>query len=105
MSDLFADPSLEDSIAAERAQRLARKDDPPTSKAAAAIAKRFKQSHADAIIGVLWRGMIPPEIAKFTGLTVVQIDRRRKELLELGEIRLTGRERDGYQEWERVLPS
>lgn len=104
MTDLFADPSLEESIATERALRLARKDDPQTSKAAATRAARFKESHADVILGVLWRPMVPPEISKFTGLSIVQIDRRRKELLELGEIRLTGREREGFAEWERVLP-
>lgn len=77
----------------------ARLTDPATSHKAAERAKRFKQSHADAIAGVLWRPMIPPEIAKFTGLTVVQVDRRRKELLEAGRIKLTGNVRDGFEEW------
>lgn len=86
-----------------RSAPLARTNDPLTSKIAAASAKRFAWSHAERITGALWRPMIPTEIAKLTGLSIVQIDRRRKELLELGEIKLTGRERDGYQEWERVL--
>jgi hypothetical protein len=54
-------------------------------------------------MGALWRPMIPPHIAKLTGLTVVQIDRRRKELLDRGDIVLTGREIDGYQEWAKVI--
>jgi hypothetical protein len=93
---------LADSMDIERAQRLARRTDPDTSLAAAARAKRFAPKHAAAITGVLWRPMIPPEIAKFTGLTVVQIDRRRHELIVSGQVRLTGRERDGFQQWERI---
>jgi hypothetical protein len=49
--------------------------------------------------------MTPPEIARLTGLSVVQIDRRRKEMLDRGEVVLTGRVRDGYQEWNRALTS
>lgn len=82
----------------------ARLSDPGTSHEAAARAKRFVGSHYLAITGVLWRPMVPPEIAKLTGLSIVQIDRRRKELLERGAIRLTGIERDGYEEWALVLP-
>ncbi len=83
----------------------ARYDDPETSKRAAqAMRGRACRSHYHAILGVLWCPKIPPEIAKLTGLTIVQIDRRRLELLNRGEIRLTGLERDGYQEWEKVLP-
>lgn len=89
MTDLFTGPR-------------ARADDPPTSHAAAARMRgKACRSHYVAIIGVLWRPMIPPEIARLTGLSIVQVDRRRKELLDLGAIRLTGEVRDGYQEWER----
>ena len=81
----------------------ARATDPDTSKRAAAGFRGHPcRSHYVAITGALWRPMIPPEIAKLTGLDVVQIDRRRKELLDRGVIRLTGRVRDGYQEWERA---
>ena len=81
----------------------ARAADPDTSKRAA-VRMRGKAcaSHYVCILGALYRPLIPPEIARLTGLTVVQIDRRRKELLERGDIRLTGVERDGYQEWERA---
>ena len=93
MNDLF------DTVTEPRA----RASDPDTSKRAAV---RFRgkpcQSHYVVIMGALWRPMIPPEIAKLTGLSVVQIDRRRKELLDVGAIRLTGRVREGYQEWERT---
>lgn len=84
------------------AETLARATDPNTSHAAARAAVRVQLSHQNVILGVLWRPMIPTEIGALTGLTIVQIDRRRKELLERGEIRLTGVERDGYQEWARA---
>ncbi len=83
---------------------LSRRTDPGTSHAAAARARRWiAPSHAELILGVLWRPMVPPHIGKLTGLTVVQVDRRRKELLEAGKVRLTGRVVDGYEEWEKVL--
>lgn len=82
----------------------ARKADPETSKRAATrFSGKACLSHYLLILGALWRPMVPPEIAKLTGLSVVQIDRRRKELLQRNAIRLTGTERDGYQEWEKVL--
>jgi hypothetical protein len=84
------------------AASLARATDPETSKQAARrAAVRIQLSHANCILGALYKPMIPPEIGRVTGLSVVQIDRRRKELLERNEIRLTGVEREGYQEWER----
>ena len=46
--------------------------------------------------------MIAAEIAKCTGFTVVQVDRRMPELLRDGRVKLTGRERDGFREWQRV---
>lgn len=84
---------------------LARATDPATSHYAAERAKRWIPTHIDCILGVLWRPMIPPEIAKCTGLTIEQIDRRRREMLDRDLVRLTGRVRDGYQEIEKVLPS
>ena len=85
-------------------QPRARATDPDTSKRAAVrFAGKPWLSHYVRIMGALYRPLIPPEIARLTGLTVVQIDRRRKELLERGDIRLTGVERDGYQEWARAL--
>lgn len=82
----------------------ARATDPATSHHAATRAKAFAWSHRDRILGALWRPMIPPEIARLTGLSIVQVDRRRKELLEAGDVTLTGQERDGFEEWTRVLP-
>lgn len=80
----------------------ARSTDPATSHAAAKRARALAYTHADAITGALWRPMTPRELEPLTGLTVVQIDRRRKELIEAGLVRLTGVERDGFQEWERI---
>ena len=82
---------------------LARNSDPSTSHAAGRAARAWSMTHRDQILGVLWRPMIASEIAKFTGLTVVQIDRRMPELEQASEARLTGFERDGMREWEKVL--
>jgi hypothetical protein len=84
----------------------ARAGDPATSKAAAARMKAGPwRSHMSAILGVLWRPMTPREIAKLTGLTLEQVDRRRLELIGAGRVRLTGEVRDGCQVWEKVLPT
>lgn len=88
---------------------LARNSDPATSHAAARRARRYiAPSHRERILGVLWRPLIPSEIARFTGLTVVQIDRRLPEMQAAGDVRLTGIERNGpngtpMREWERVI--
>lgn len=82
---------------------LARTTDPAVSHAAAARAKRWIPTHEEQILGVMWRPLIAAEIAKFTGLTVVQVDRRMPELQAAGNVRLTGRERDGFREWTKVL--
>ena len=84
-------------------QPRARATDPQTSQdAARAFRGKPCQSHYLLIVGALWRPMVPPEIAKLTGLSVVQIDRRRRELVDRGAIRLTGRVVDGFEQWERV---
>lgn len=100
MTDLF---SLPPEVEQADMQPRARATDPATSHAAAAKAKRFAITHCAQITGVLFKPRIPPEIARLTGLTVVQVDRRRKELLERGAIRLTGVVREGYEEWDQVL--
>ena len=86
---------------------LSRNSDPLTSHRAADRAKRFVPDHKSAILGVLWRPMIAPEIGKFTGLSVVQVDRRMPELQAAGLVRLTGREREhdgsSFREWAKVL--
>lgn len=82
---------------------LARTTDPAVSHAAAARAKRWIPTHEEQILGVMWRPIIASEIAKCTGLTVVQVDRRMPELQAAGKVRLTGRERDGFREWEPVI--
>ena len=108
VDDLFALPpgvdegDMRPAVIAERAERLARRTDPETSKRAARAAVRLALSHGNIITGALWKPMTPAELAKITGLSVVQIDRRRHELIEAGLIRLTGVERDGYQEIERI---
>jgi hypothetical protein len=86
---------------------LARNTDPATSHQAAENAKAFARDHYALIRGVLWRPMIGPEIAKFTGLTMEQVCRRMPELEQSGQVRLTGVTRTGpkgtaCREWEQV---
>lgn len=72
----------------------ARLTDPAPSHAAAHKAAAFAGTHSEKIVGFLARifpGAADPEqIANATGLTVVQVDRRRKELLTAGRIVVVG---------------
>lgn len=85
----------------------ARSTDPLTSHAAAASAECFAHTHAGRILAVLrYEGSGTAEhIAQFTGLTVVQIDRRMVELQRQGLVRvpqLGGDDlvRNGFRVWE-----
>lgn len=84
----MADPDLFDSITEERAHQLARRDDPSTSKIAAARAKRFKVNHEDMIVGALGIPGTAYDVARRTGLTHVQVDRRIAELVKAGRVRV-----------------
>jgi predicted transcriptional regulator len=87
----------------------ARRTDPETSHAAAANADLFAGKHADRILAAL-REMgtgTAHEIAVATGLSVVQVDRRRKEMETAGLItvlRQGGKlfTRDGFMVWAPV---
>jgi predicted transcriptional regulator len=87
----------------------ARRSDPPTSHQAAFKAREFQVSHAGRALDALRRygPLSTHEIADRTGLTVVQLDRRRNEMIAAGTVRLykiDGRivERGGAQVWEAV---
>lgn len=82
----------------------ARATDPSTSHAAAAEAQCFAHTHAGRILSVLrHEGSGTAEwIAKYTGLTVVQIDRRLPEMAREGLIRTTGATHNGYRAWEAI---
>lgn len=82
---------------------IARSRDPETSHAAARRARYFAPSHAEQIAGVMWRPMIPLEVSKLTGLSIVQIDRRLPEMQRDGQVELTGIEREGFREWRRIV--
>jgi predicted transcriptional regulator len=91
------------------APRTVRKADPVTSQQAAFKAREFSTSHAARILDALRRfgPMSAHEIADRTGLSVVQVDRRRHEMIAVGTVRLykvDGRivERGGAQVWECV---
>lgn len=75
-----------DSIVPVRARRA----DPAPSKRAAVNAAKFADSHAGRILHALrLQGqMTTHQIAQCTGLTVVQVDRRKKELERAGLIRV-----------------
>lgn len=78
----------------------ARKSDPVTSHATAKRAERFAKSHAGRILAVFKSGEFSTwtalELSCWTGLTVVQIDRR---LGEMPQIERTGATVDGYTVW------
>lgn len=70
----------------------ARNSDPVTSHRAAARSVHFAGSHASRILHALRNGfhdgLCAEEIGEFTGLTVVQVDRRTIELQRAGLIRV-----------------
>lgn len=68
----------------------ARRSDPSTSQRAAVNAATFANSHSGRILHALrLHGQrTTHEIAQITGLTVVQVDRRKKELERAGLIRV-----------------
>lgn len=91
---------------------LARSSDPITSHLAAQGAIRFRQSHAQRILISLQHPaadlcMTAELIARDTGLTVVQVDRRLPELQRDGKVRvvqLGGSDWvvNGFRVWEAV---
>ncbi|WP_298929168.1 hypothetical protein [uncultured Ramlibacter sp.] len=72
------------------ADHKARNSDPETSKAAARRTVHFATSHAGRILLALQQHgpMSPKRLFDFTGLSVVQIDRRRLELIRAGLVRI-----------------
>lgn len=87
---------------------LVRAHDPLTSVMAAERAHEFAGSHCDRIQAALARHecMTAAEIARATGLTVVQVDRRLPELERGGVaavVQLNGQDliRGGFRVWER----
>ena len=82
----------------------ARATDPATSHMAAERSAQFALSHAARILSVLrYEGAGTPEhIARYTGLSIVQIDRRLHEMQAKGLIRTTGAVHNGFRAWEVV---
>lgn len=83
----------------------ARKTDPPTSHAAAALVNEFRGQQHAAIIEALAAGPAgASHIAERCGLSPHQVGKRLKELEVAGRITLTGRtvtsaSRRGEREW------
>ena len=89
--------------------RRARRTDPATSKAAAARATEFADSHAGRILAALDRigTGTAHEIGEAAGLTVVQTDRRLPELERDGRVYVITQDgkpliRDGFRVWSRA---
>jgi predicted Rossmann fold nucleotide-binding protein DprA/Smf involved in DNA uptake len=86
----------------------ARKSDPPTSHAAAALVKEFTSEQHMAILKALAAGPAgASRIAERCGLNPHQVGKRLKELEVAGRITLTGRtvasaSRRGEREWRCV---
>ena len=98
------------SIQYEPSTARARRTDPETSKAAAKRSEKFAQSHAGRIVEALklHGPMSPAQMFCFTGLSVVQIDRRGREMREAGLVRFkllddgAVAKNGGCQVWEAV---
>lgn len=87
----------------------ARSTDPTTSHAAAARAARFAESHAGRILAAVRKcgNATAHSISCYTGLSVVQIDRRLPELQRSGLVEVVqqgGQDmvRGGYRVWRAV---
>lgn len=82
----------------EFARTHARSDDPATSHAAAASAAEFSGTHCARILSALCKygPMTKDQIARRTGLTPVQVDRRLPDLYDeaKGKIYPTGETRN-----------
>lgn len=87
----------------------ARRSDPASSHMAAANAERFASTHVGRILAALdeLSTATAHEIAVASGLTVVQVDRRRKEMEQDGLVYMLRQDgrlflRDGFMVWARV---
>lgn len=90
--------------------RRARRTDPVSSHDAADRAAAFAATHVGRILKALDVLMTATalEIATHSGLTIVQVDRRRKEMEDAGMVymlRQGGRifTRDGFMVWARAV--
>lgn len=86
------------------ARAHARRNDPHTSKEAARRAESFAASQSGRILAALKKTgpATAKELEAPTGLTNVQITRRTKDMERDGLIKLTGIERDGFNEFACV---
>lgn len=90
-------------------QRLVRASDPFTSIQAAERSVAFSGGHCARILGALklYGPSTAQELQSYTGLTVVQVDRRLPDLREAGQakvVQINGDDltRKGYRVWEAV---
>jgi hypothetical protein len=91
-------------------RRASRSSDPQTSKDAARRAAVFAGSHSARILAALklHGPMSPAQMFAFTGLSIVQCDRRRIELIRAGLVRILTTDdgqpvtHDGCEVWEAL---
>lgn len=102
---LFPLPVIMDAegLLASDAKHLARSTDPETSHEAAEKAASFAGKHEAACFGAIHDagafGATAKEIARATGLTDVQVNRRLGNMGERGLIRRNGDKREGCAVW------
>lgn len=104
-------PAEEQQLSPDRADaatcRRVRASDAASSMIAAERASEFAVTHSERILRAMREGQLSAhQIARLTGLTVVQVDRRLPELLDAKRVELVteGGEpllRAGYRVWQR----
>jgi acyl dehydratase len=92
-----------------RCLHRARRTDPASSHRAAELSGNFAPTHVGRILAALEAISTgtAAEIAQQSGLTVVQVDRRRKEMEQAGLVYMLRQDgqlflRDGFMVWARV---
>ena len=90
--DLFGTAPATRTPASPPARRLARRENPSTSHAAAETVDRFRGDHHQVILGAMLRhgarGLTPHEVAAFCRLDAHAIGKRTGELVEAGLLRV-----------------
>lgn len=90
-------------LAIDFTRRRARRNDPDTSKDAAARAQAFAESHHGRILAALNEPGTCKEIGARIGLDHVAVARRLPELQAMGKAEPTDERRGGCRVWRRTI--